>query len=246
MQYYLVLVSDLTLADSVSTGWELCELHSILGQRVLIYEGSSKLIYAGVDSDTLILHFAKRDDNDVWRNKISESIWRYLKSVGIENHFMRTLNVREQLIMSVNVYPIFLRLHNISQVGLEQRLGIEPGTVFSSPLMEWHLKSKFLNDPMISRDHIEYFQWLKREEVKSIQKLAIRTNDVLRALFCYIGVRPATVELHFGVKENSVILIGELSPETIMFWDDGEFRSISIEEAYEKMKSIPLQYLKGS
>ena len=159
-----------------------------------------------------------------------------MTSVGIENHFVKTLNAREQLVTAANVYPIFLRLHNIAHIGLTERLGIELGTTFPSPLMEWHLKSRYLKDPLVSRDHIEYFQWLNKEEVKSIQRLALRANDVLRALFHYIGIKPSIIELQFGLRDNQIILVGELSPETIVFWDDAQFKVIAQSNAYEQLK----------
>jgi len=217
-------------------------LNSLLGKRLLIYEGSTKLIYAGVDPNTLILHFIKKDQNDIWRNKISESIWRYLQNVGVENHFVRVLNIREQLVTAVNVFPVFIRLHNIAQNDLSSRLGIEPGTVFTRPLLEWHLKSKYLGDPLISRDHIEFFHWLKTEEIREGQQLAMRTNDILRALFYYMSMKPCSIELCFGVKDDRIILVGELSPETITFWDDSTCKVLDKQSAYDKIKNMPFQH----
>lgn len=219
-------------------------LQGSLGKRILIYEGSSKLLYKGLDDDSLVLHFIKKEEHDVWRNKISESIWMYLKSIGIENHFIQSLNVREQLIMAVDVYPVFVRLHNIAQEDLFSRLGIEVGTVFPKPLVEWHLKSKFLQDPMISRDHIHYFKWLKQDEVDSIYKLAIKVNDVLRALLFYLGLKPATIELHFGSRDGQILLIDELSPKTISFWDEDRLTTSSLELAYSNMQAVSNQLLK--
>jgi phosphoribosylaminoimidazole-succinocarboxamide synthase len=218
------------------------ELSNLLGQRILVYEGSSKLLYAGIDSNTLILHFIKSDSNDIWRNKISESLWRYLADIGVENHFIRSLNIREQLITAVSVFPVFIRLHNIAEDDLSMRLGIEPGTIFPRPLIEWHLKSKYLGDPLISRDHIEFFEWLKPNEIKLSQKLAMRTNDILRALFHYTNLKPCSIELHFGIKDNRVMLVGELSPETITFWDELTGTGTDKDKVYEKMRAIPLQY----
>jgi phosphoribosylaminoimidazole-succinocarboxamide synthase len=219
-------------------------LHGALGKRILIYEGSSKLIYNGVDINTLIIHFNRCDEYDGWRNKISESLWIYLKNIGIKNHFIRTLSVREHLINSVDVYPIFVRIHSISHDDLRTRLGIEEGTFFPEPLVEWYLKSKFLNDPMVSRDHIEYFGWLQSHELQAIKFLAMRTNDVLRALFCCLGLKISFIELGFGVKNGEILLVGELSPETIKFWDEQSFKVMSLKDTYEALRLMPIQYLK--
>lgn len=200
-----------------------------------------------MDDSTLIMHFKNVDDDDtisIARNRISASIWTYLKSVGIKNHFLNSLNVREQLITAVNVCPVFVRVHNIAQSDLNKRLGIEVGTIFSSPLIEWHLKSSYLQDPLISRDHIEYFRWLDNKSIKAIRKVSIRANDVLRALFYYAKLKPSMIEMHFGINDShdsddSIILVGEMSPKTIQFWDDVNDIEMPHSIAYERMSMVP-------
>ena len=220
----------------------------IIGNRLKLYEGSTKTIYSGLDESTLIMHFKDTKDDETstsnLRNRISASIWTYLKSVGIKNHFIKSLNVREQLIFSVNVCQVFIRVHNIARSELKTRLGVETGTIFPSPLIEWHLKSSYLKDPLISRDHIEYFRWLDVKSMKLIRKIAIRANDVLRALFYYVSLKPAMIEMHFGLTdsvdpEQCVILVGEMSPQTIKFWDENKDKDMLEFEAYEKMQIIP-------
>jgi phosphoribosylaminoimidazole-succinocarboxamide synthase len=219
----------------------------IIGNRIKLYEGSTRTIYAGVDDSTLIMYFKSVDEDEslcTQRNRISASIWTYLKSVGIKNHFIKSLNVREQLISAVNVSQVFVRVHNIAQSDMTKRLGVETGTIFSSPLIEWHLKSMYLKDPLISRDHIEYFRWLDEKSIKAIRKAVIRTNDVLRALFYYAKLKPSVIEMHFGIVDSvdpdeAVVLVGEMSPKTIQFWDDSNDTEMAQHIAYERIQIVP-------
>jgi phosphoribosylaminoimidazole-succinocarboxamide synthase len=208
----------------------------VVGCRRVLYAGSTKVLYVGVKPNTVIMQFNK-DEYDTQRNKVSELIWTYLTTVGIDNHFLKVLNVREQVIKAVQLCPVFLRIHNIANPEMYTRLGILPGTVFSSPFIEWHLKSNLLKDPMISRDHIEYFKWVKCDEMKQITKLATRANDVLRAMFYYLGLKPSMMQFAFGSDESGMLMLaGELSPETITFWDDRAGDILSQEEVYSRLK----------
>ena len=211
--------------------------HDIVGCRQVLYTGSTKILYSGFKPNTVIMQFNKDEVQDIQRNKVSEQIWSYLTAVGIDNHFIRLNNIREQVIHAVKVCPVFIRIHNIANPEVTQRLGILPGTVFSSPFIEWHLKSNLLKDPLISRDHIEYFQWIKADEMKLITKLATRANDVLRAMFYYMGLKSSMMQFSFGTSEcGTIMLAGELSPETITFWDDLNGELLSLDLVYQKLK----------
>ena len=106
-----------------------------------LYEGKAKIIYATSDKNIVIQHFkddatafnnkkrAKIDGKGILNNRISEHILKNLGQVGIKNHLVRRLNMREQLIKSVEIVPIEFIVRNIATGSLTNRLGIEDGTV---------------------------------------------------------------------------------------------------------------------
>ena len=83
-----------------------------------LYEGKAKIIYATSDKSFVIQHFkddatafnnkkrAKIDGKGILNNRISEHILKNLGQVGIKNHLVKRLNMREQLIKSVEIVPI--------------------------------------------------------------------------------------------------------------------------------------------
>ena len=147
-----------------------------------LYEGKAKIIYATSDKNLVIQHFkddatafnnkkrAKIDGKGILNNRISEHILKNLGQVGIKNHLVKRLNMREQLIKSVEIVPIEFIVRNIATGSLTNRLGIEDGTVLESPLIEYCYKNDELGDPLISKEHIFAFNWATRKELEKIDK----------------------------------------------------------------------------
>ena len=148
-----------------------------------LYEGKAKIIYSTSDKNLVIQYF--KDDatafnnekrttiegKGVLNNRISEHILTNLSQIGIENHLVKRLNMREQLIRFVEIIPIEFVIRNVATGSLTKRLGIEDGTVLKEPLIEYCLKDDKLGDPLISEDHIYAFDWANKKEIEKIKKL---------------------------------------------------------------------------
>ena len=112
-----------------------------------LYEGKAKIIYETKEKGLAIQHFkddatafnnkkrAKIDGKGILNNRISEHILKNLGQVGIKNHLIKRLNMREQLIKSVEIVPIEFIVRNIATGSLTNRLGIEDGTVLELSLI---------------------------------------------------------------------------------------------------------------
>ena len=160
-----------------------------------LYEGKAKILYKGSEPDTLIQYF--KDDATAFNNKkkgqipgkgvlnnfISELIMTRLKEINIPTHFLRRLNMREQLVKKLEIIPIEVVVRNIATGSLVKRLGIEEGKVLSRPIIEFYLKDDNLNDPIISEEHIIVFDWASPNELEEIISLSSRINDFLTGYF---------------------------------------------------------------
>ena len=198
-----------------------------------LYEGKAKIIFATSDKNVVIQHFkddatafnnqkkASIDGKGILNNRISEHILSSLKEIGIKNHLIKRLNMREQLVELVNIIPIEFVIRNIATGSLTKRLGIEEGTVLDYPLIEYCLKNDELGDPLISREHILNFKWLKVIELDLINEQCLRINDYLQGLFRGIGIKLVDFKVEFGkTKSNeTIILADEISPDTCRLWD---------------------------
>jgi phosphoribosylaminoimidazole-succinocarboxamide synthase len=200
-----------------------------------LYEGKAKIIYATSDKNLVIQYF--KDDatafnnqkkstiegKGVLNNRISEHILNNLSQIGIKNHLVKRLNMREQIIKLVEIIPIEFIVRNIATGSITKRLGIEDGTVLNQPLLEFCLKNDKLSDPIISEEHILEFDWATKKELEKVKKMILRINDFMIGMFRGVGIKLVDFKLEFGrIKlngKNEVILADEISPDTCRLWD---------------------------
>ena len=200
-----------------------------------LYEGKAKIIYATSDKSLVIQYF--KDDatafnnlkkstiegKGVLNNRISEHILTNLTQIGIKNHLVKRLNMREQIIKLVEIIPIEFIVRNVATGSITKRLGIEEGTVLKHPLLEYCLKDDKLGDPLIAEEHILAFDWATKLELEKVKKMILRINDFTIGMFRGVGIKLIDFKLEFGrLKENGkteVILADEISPDTCRLWD---------------------------
>ncbi len=202
-----------------------------------IYEGKAKILYETKNKDLIIQHF--KDDatafnnlkktsiegKGVLNNRISEHILSNLAQCGIKTHFVKRLNMREQLIKKAEIFPIEFIVRNIATGSLTKRLNIPEGTIIEKPLLEYCLKKDELNDPLISKEHIFTFGWATEKEIEIIDKMTLRINDILVGMFRGIGIKLVDFKIEYGktwnkdIEDKEIVLADEISPDTCRFWD---------------------------
>ncbi|RMB04382.1 phosphoribosylaminoimidazolesuccinocarboxamide synthase [Eilatimonas milleporae] len=206
-----------------------------MNRRNMVYEGKAKILYEGPEPGTLIQYF--KDDatafnkkktgtlsgKGVINNHISEHIFKALTDIGIPNHFIERMSMREQLIKAVEIIPVEVIVRNIAAGTLSKRLGIEEGTPLPRPLVEYCFKSDELDDPLIAEDHILTFGWANDWELEDMTHLALRVNDFLSGMFAGIGIKLVDFKLEFGRlyegEEVITLLADEISPDGCRLWD---------------------------
>ena len=198
-----------------------------------LYEGKAKIIYASPEKNLVIQHFkddatafnnqkkATIEGKGILNNRISEYILSNLNQIGIKNHLIKRINMREQLVKFVEIIPIEFIVRNIATGSLTKRLGIEDGTMLNRPLIEYCLKKDELGDPLISREHILTFDWLNIIELDWITEECKRINDFLQGMFRGVGIKLVDFKVEFGRSsiDNNIILADEISPDTCRLWD---------------------------
>jgi phosphoribosylaminoimidazole-succinocarboxamide synthase len=203
--------------------------------RRRIYEGKAKILYEGPEPGTLVQFFkddatafnAQKkeviDGKGVLNNRISEHIFLMLNRMGIPTHFMRRLNMREQLIREVEIIPLEVVVRNVAAGSLSKRLGIEEGTLLPRSIIEFYYKNDALNDPMVTEEHVTAFGWASPQEIDDIMSLAIRINDFLSGLFLGVGIQLVDFKMECGrLYEGDmvrVVVADEFSPDNCRLWD---------------------------
>lgn len=206
-----------------------------MARRRRVYEGKAKVLYEGPEPGTLVQHFkddvtafdnkkkATIDGKGVLNNRISEYIMTQLHNIGVPTHFVRRLNMREQLIKEVEIVPIEVVMRNIAAGSISKRLGIPEGTQLPRSIVEFYYKSDDLGDPIVSEEHVTAFGWATPQEIDDIMALSLRINDFLIGLFLGIGIRLVDFKLEYGrLWEGDamrIVLADEISPDSCRLWD---------------------------
>ncbi|BCI66657.1 phosphoribosylaminoimidazole-succinocarboxamidesynthase [Acetobacter aceti NRIC 0242] len=206
-----------------------------MARRRQLYEGKAKILFEGPEPGTLVQYF--KDDatagngakhgiitgKGVLNNRISEYIMLRLQEIGIPTHFIRRINMREQLIREVEIIPLEIVIRNIAAGSIAKRLGIPEGTRLPRSIVEYYYKNDALGDPMVAEEHITAFGWAGPHDLDDMVAMSLRVNDFLMGLFAGVGISLVDFKLEFGRlwegEEMRIILADEISPDNCRLWD---------------------------
>lgn len=201
----------------------------------LIYEGKAKILYEGPEPGTLVQYFkddatafnAEKMDviegKGVLNNLLSEHFMLGLASIGIPTHFIKRINMREQLIKNVEIVPLEVIVRNVVAGSMSKRLGIDEGTRLARPVIEFSYKDDALGDPLVTEDEITALGWATPQELDEIIATAMRVNDFMSGMMRGIGVTLIDFKIEFGRQFDGdfqrLILADEISPDSCRLWD---------------------------
>src|SRR6201747_2117469 len=232
-----------------------------MARRRQLYEGKAKILFEGPEPGTLVQYF--KDDatafnaqkkgvitgKGVLNNRISEFLMTRLGEIGVPTHFVRRLNMREQLIREVEIIPLEIVVRNVAAGSLSTRLGIPEGTRLPRSIIEFYYKNDALNDPMVAEEHITAFGWAAPPDMDDIVSLTLRVNDFLTGLFLGVGISLIDFKLEFGrlweEDDMRIVLADEISPDNCRLWDSKTSDKLDkdrfrrdlgrVEEAYQEV-----------
>lgn len=206
-----------------------------MARRKQIYEGKAKILFEGPEPGTIIQYFkddatafnAQKHDilegKGVLNNRISEFVMLGLERIGIPTHFIKSINMREQLIRQVEIIPLEVVVRNFAAGSIGKRLGLEDGAALPRSVIEFYYKNDELGDPLVSEEHITAFNWANPQEIDDMMALALRVNDYLSGLFAGVGIKLVDFKIEFGRQYEGdlmrVILADEISPDSCRLWD---------------------------
>ncbi len=206
-----------------------------MARRKLVYEGKAKILYEGPEPGTLVQYFkddtsagdgakkAQIDGKGVLNNRLSEFFMTGLNNIGVPTHFIKRINMREQLIRAVEIIPLEVVVRNIAAGSICKRLGIEEGTPLPRPIVEFYFKNDALHDPLVSEEHIIAFGWAAQQDLDDMVALALRVNDFLSGLMLGVGIKLVDFKIEIGRIWDGdfmrLIVADEISPDSCRLWD---------------------------
>ena len=206
-----------------------------MARRKMIYEGKAKIIYEGPEPGTVVQYFkddatafnAKKHDvidgKGVLNNRLSEHFMTGLNTIGVPTHFIRRLNMREQLVKQVEIIPLEVVVRNVAAGSMSKRLGIEEGTTLPRPIVEFYYKDDALDDPMVTEEHAIAFGWASQPDLDEMISLALRVNDFLSGVMFGVGIKLVDFKIEIGRVFDGdfqrLIVADEISPDSCRLWD---------------------------
>lgn len=231
----------------------------------MLYEGKAKQIYATENPEEVIVYF--KDDATAFNaqkrgqvqlkgemnNAITTLIFEYLKSKGIETHFVKQLNEREQLVKKVSIIPIEVVVRNYAAGSMAQRLGVEEGVKSPVTIFDICYKKDELGDPLINDHHAVFLGAATYEELNEMYALAGKIDKALQELFDKINIILVDFKIELGkTSDGKIILADEISPDTCRLWDKDTLKKLDKDrfrrdlgdvteayvEIYQRLKSV--------
>ena len=207
----------------------------LMARRAKIYEGKAKILYEGPEPGTIVQYF--KDDatafnaqkkeviegKGVLNNRLSEFFMSGLNNIGVPTHFIKRLNMREQLVRNCEIIPLEVVVRNYAAGSMSKRLGIEEGTQLSRPVVEYYYKDDSLGDPIVSEEHIAAFNWASSQDMEDILGLALRVNDFLSGVMFSVGIKLVDFKIEIGRffegEYQRLLIADEISPDSCRLWD---------------------------
>ncbi|WGW02669.1 phosphoribosylaminoimidazolesuccinocarboxamide synthase [Tropicibacter oceani] len=206
-----------------------------MARRKKIYEGKAKTLYEGPEPGTIVQYFkddatafnaekkATIEGKGVLNNLLSEFFMTGLNTVGVPTHFLKRLNMREQLVRACEIIPLEIIVRNYAAGSMSKRLGIEEGTQLPRPIVEYCYKDDKLGDPLVTEEHIAAFGWASQHDMDDIVALALRVNDFMSGLMFGVGIKLIDFKIEIGRVYDGdfqrLIVADEISPDSCRLWD---------------------------
>ncbi len=194
-----------------------------------------RMVYEGPEPGTLVQYFKddatafnaqKKDVIDgkgVLNNRLSEFFMKGLAQIGVPTHFIKRINMREQLIRAVEIIPLEVIVRNYAAGTMSERLGLEEGTLLPRPIVEFCLKDDKLGDPLVAEEHIIAFGWASQQDLDDMVALALRVNDFMSGVMMAVGIKLVDFKIEIGRVWDGdfqrLVVADEISPDSCRLWD---------------------------
>ncbi len=197
-----------------------------------LYEGKAKKVFKTDDPELYIVDY--KDDatafngekkgtivgKGVINNRVTNHLMKMLEAKGIPTHFVKEISDRETVVKKVTIVPLEVIIRNIAAGSLSKRLGLPEGTKLAKTVLEYSYKDDALGDPFINTYHVMALDLATPEELETIDRYALKINEILSDYLKDAGIELIDFKLEFGrLSDGTIVLADEISPDTCRFWD---------------------------
>jgi phosphoribosylaminoimidazole-succinocarboxamide synthase len=151
--------------------------------------------------------------------EISSYLFKYLAGFRIPTHVQERSAGSEAPAKQLTMLPLQVRVHNVAVGEFSRRFGIKEGTELTVPVIEHYYKNPDLGNPLTNDFHIYSLGLATPEQLRTMNRLASKTNVVLKSFFERRELKLINMSLEFGLSGNQLMIGDEISPRTCRFAD---------------------------
>ena len=199
-----------------------------------LYEGKAKRLYTTDDPNVLRMEYkddatafnaekkAQFENKGKLNKEITLLIYKMLEKRGVETHIVEDIDEVNILVKKVDILLVEVIVRNVAAGSFSKRMGVEEGTPFKTPIVEFSYKSDELGDPLINTDYARELGLATPEECAELKRQALIINEVQKEFFAKCGLQLVDFKIEFGRPSedpSKIILADEVSPDTCRLWD---------------------------
>ena len=175
--------------------------------------------------------------------QISGLIFKYLEKEGVRTHYIDTIG-HTMLCHKAEVLPIEVVVRNYAAGSFVRQTPFQEGMKFEYPIVEYYLKDDDKNDPLLNEPRLK-LMGLSGYKKDQLAITAVKVSNIVTRVFEVIGLDLVDFKLEFAFKDGEVVVVDELSPDSMRLWKKGTQQSMDkdlfrkesgdIMEAYKKI-----------
>jgi phosphoribosylaminoimidazole-succinocarboxamide synthase len=226
-----------------------------LEKQELLFEGTSKRLYSTSRPSLAILEFTDEFPGSSASSKkgkfpgkgevncgISSFLFQYLENYHVPTHFSDKVSPTEMLVRKLDMFKIIVHVHNIATANLAARFKLDDGRALDYPIIEYYLKAPKLGNPMINETHALALGHAEKEDLRTISRIASKTNAILKSLFERRGLVLLEFQLEIGDAGDHICIADEISPDTCRIWDRKTNRRLDQDRIHQDLGGVEKAY----
>jgi len=199
-----------------------------VNKNKLLYDLETLKIYATDVSEQLIVEFSDAvkgnpgnpvSGKGILNNKISAQLLNYLASFQIPTNLMKVISDTGILVKEAQNLPLECQILNVATKSLNLKFGVPLEKDLEHPILEYYTVDTLGNRILINDTHAVALNIVKIEEMQYIERISLKANVILKAYFARRDFKLVEFKLTFGRYKNHIIVLNDLSLDSIHIWD---------------------------
>jgi len=200
----------------------------------MLYEGKAKKLFETEDPNVLRMEYkddatafnalkkAQFEDKGRMNKAITLLMYQMLEDKGVPTHLVADVDEINLLVKKVDILLVEVIVRNVAAGSFSKRMGVEEGTPFKQPIVEFSYKCDEMGDPLINDDYAREMGLATPEECAFLKEQALVINQVMIDFFKKAGLKLVDFKIEFGrlaEDPETIVLADEISPDTCRLWD---------------------------